>query len=82
MMEHNEIDTTTYAKLVKVGKNVVRVETKDADDLDSWPTYVGEMVVVEAEAMAAAHNWNVIASWRDALKLEGWTQPWPRSSLV
>lgn len=80
-MNENMIDAV-YAKLVKVGKDVVRVETKNAEDLDSWPTFVGEMSRIEAEALVAAHSWTEVLSWQEALKLEGWTKPWPRTTLV
>lgn len=76
-----EIDPT-YAKVVKAGKGY-RVESKEAQDLDSWPTFVGDYdTKAEALAVIANGGYVLVPSWQVALRLEGWTQPWPRTTLV
>lgn len=77
-----EVADPTYVKFVKIDKTTVRVETKEAEDLDSWPTYHGDFTAEEAGKLAETNGWTVVDSWQTALKLEGWTQPWPRTTLV
>ena len=69
----------TYAKVIK-GKGEYRVETKDSEDLDSWPTIVGAYAT-KAEALAVVANagYTLVPSWQVAMKLEDYQ---PKTALV
>lgn len=63
----------TYAKVIKAGKGAYRVETKDSEDLDSWPSLIG-VYASKAEALTIVANagYTLVPSWQAAMKLEGW----------
>lgn len=74
-----------YAKVIHAGAKASddawRVETKHAEDLDDWPTDQGTHTIGEAVALISENDWVHVNSWQEALKLEGWTKPWPRTTL-
>lgn len=73
----------TYAKVIKAGKGEFRVETKDSNDLDSWPSLIG-VYASKAEALAIIANagYTFVPSWQVAMDLEGWDKSVARSALV
>jgi hypothetical protein len=70
----------TYAKVIKAGKGAYRVETKESEDLDSWPTLVG-VYTSKAEALTVVANagYTLVPSWQVAMKLEDYE---PKTALV
>jgi len=73
----------TYAKIIKAGKGVFRVETKEADDLDIWPSLVAENLT-EAAALELVANagYTLVPSWQVAMKTEGWDAFSARTTLA
>jgi CTP synthase (UTP-ammonia lyase) len=64
--------STIYAKVAQ-GDKGFRLETKDAEFIDEWPTLVGDSFQKREDAVQEAHRhrWVLVPTWQAALEMEG-----------